>query len=137
MIRLVFVAFVVIVLSFLAGYMLLSSDQEIDFSSVMPKVFELCDEQISENDLEYIALKEWFLKNKSGWKKTPVSYVQKYVYRSDFMTVNIVDSLVVVSYKSDMGWSQVLKTGEIDMVKGERKCSANKSIKPTPGGAAH
>ena len=85
-------------------------DQQLDLSTMLPEAFEHCGSIINKDSREYIELKSWFNSNQEGWKNTPVAYVQMDAYNSKTMSVNVMDSSVVVNYKLHKGtWSQVTR----------------------------
>jgi len=85
-------------------------DQQLDLSTMLPEAFEHCGSIINRDSREYIELKSWINSNQEGWKNTPVTYVQMDTYISKTISVNVMDSSVVVNYKLHNGsWSQVTR----------------------------
>jgi len=106
-------------------------DQALDFSAMLPNELQHCDSIINRDSAKYIELKNWFNSNQQGWNNTPATYVPMVIYNSDTMSVNVMDSGVVVNYKQgNSNWNQVTrqkKTNEL-----VSKCTkTNKSLNLT------
>jgi len=83
--------------------------QEIDVHFV-PNEFTYCGKQIWGKDKEYQEIISWLNNNRNGWVLSFVSYVPKQIYRHPAFVVNVLDGGVVVSYKTDYGYPQYVKT---------------------------
>jgi|TARA_R110001592_G_scaffold339091_1_gene626596 hypothetical protein len=93
-------------------YVFREQDIIVDF---IPPQFEFCDKLISKGDAEYDALVLLLNNNKSGWVSSFVSYAPSQVYYSPAFSVNILNSNVVVSYKTDNGFPQLVKKIKHDL----------------------
>lgn len=85
------------------------TSQSINFSKFMPQSFEFCGQEITPESANYQSLLNWFKSNSNGWQKSPASYVPGQVFKSENMTVNIINNLVIVNYQSKGAWSQLVK----------------------------
>jgi hypothetical protein len=103
----IFVGLVLVVL--IAILLYFNHDQDINFSVQLPQKFELCGKEISDQNGQYLALKNWLQNNTVGWQNTPVSYVPKLLFSSDTISINVMESVVIVNYKNGSDWSQVAK----------------------------
>jgi len=98
---------VAIVLSIIAYW---SRPQNFDFALLMPNEMEYCGQIIDEGNAKYKELKRWFSVSQESWENTPVTYVPRYEFSSNTMTVNILNSSVVVNYQSsEKEWNQVVR----------------------------
>jgi len=92
-----------------AAYLYVFRQQEIEIR-LIPNEFTYCGEQIWGKDKEYQEIASWLKNNKNGWVLSFVSYVPQQVYRHPAFVVNVLDGGVVVSYKTDYGYPQYVKT---------------------------
>ena len=92
-----------------AGFLYMFRQQAIDVQFI-PNEFAYCGDQIWGNDQEYREIVDWLKNNKDGWARSVVTYVPKQVYDSPAFKVNVMDSGVVVSYKTDFGYPQFVKS---------------------------
>ena len=111
-----FVVYFSLALSGIAAclYFYIFREREIDVG-LIPKEFSYCGMQIYGNEKEYQEIVSWLKNNKEGWVLTYVSYVPKQVYRNPAFVVNVMSGGVVVSYKTDYGYPQYVKTTEHDL----------------------
>lgn len=76
----------------------------------IPSEFEYCGKKVWGNDKHYQEIVTWLKKNKDGWVLSYVTYVPKQVYKHPAFNVNVLEGGVVVSYKTDYGYPQYVKT---------------------------
>jgi len=95
-------------------YLYIFRSQEIDLTYI-PKEFTYCGKQIWGKDKEYKEIITWLKQNKVGWKFSYVTYVPRQVYHYPSFVVNVLEGAVVVSYKTDYGYPQYIKTINHDL----------------------
>lgn len=76
----------------------------------IPEEFTYCGKKIWGSDKEYQEIVSWLKQNKDGWVSSFVTYVPTQVYRHPAFVVNVIEGGVVVSYKTDNGYPQFVKT---------------------------
>ncbi len=86
-------------------------EQEID-TTLIPNEFRYCGKQIWGNNPEYIKIVAWLRENNGGWTPSFASYTQDHFFDGKHFIVNVLDEMVVVSYKTDHGFPQFTKSGE-------------------------
>ena len=107
-----------IITSFFLYY---SRTQTIDFSKMLGNEVLVCNQTIDKNHTKYIQLKSWLQKNKTGWKNTPASVLQEYIYSSKDLNINVSTGWVVINYGNSENRSQVNISADTTDIIG--KCS--------------
>lgn len=83
---------------------------------------------LREEEMSYIALKELFAKNRSGWRYDLNTYSPGRLFNSTKMKINCLDGALVVNYENRASdWVQISKKdvlGSCPSVSIERKNSA-------------
>ncbi len=92
-----------------SAYFYIFRQQEIAVHFI-PNEFTYCGKKILGKDKEYQEIVGWLKKNKSGWVASYVTYASKQVYHHPAFVVNVLEGGVVVSYKTDYGYPQLIKT---------------------------
>lgn len=105
-----------------AAYLYVFRNQEIRVDYI-PQQFEFCGGIISEGDSEYDELIKVLTNHKNGWVASFTSFAPTRVYFSPAFQVNVVGKQVVVSYKTDDGYPQLVKLIKNDWSKSCAKYS--------------
>ena len=116
------------ILIVVSAFLYIFREQSIDIG-LIPNEFAYCGEAIWGNDAEYQKIVSWLKDNKEGWVISLVTFVPKQVYSSPAFNVNVMENSVVVSYKTDYGYPQYVKTIQHDL---NNKC-ANQLTRPFIG----
>ena len=105
-------------------------NQQIDFTSILPKEITHCATLLNQSSPDYIALLNWFKDNIQGWENTPATYVPISTYTAPNISVNVMEKGVVVNYQTkDGSWAQVINNNDISHV--TNKCvGISKSFNP-------
>ena len=98
----------------IGSWLYFNRSQEIDFSTRLPKSLELCGKDIENTNIQYKALENWLRNNSKDWKNTPVTYVPNLIYSSDMISINVMQTAVIVNYENGSNWSQVAKGGNTE-----------------------
>ena len=72
--------------------------------------FTYCGEKIWDKDKEYNEIVSWLHQNRHGWVRTFLSYEPKQVYQNPVFNIALLDDAVLVSYETDYGYPQYIKT---------------------------
>ncbi len=94
-----------------AIYLYIFRVQEIDLG-LIPREFTCCGIQINRNNPSCREIVSRLKENKEGWITSLVTFSPKQTYQANAFHVYVLENLVVVSYKSDYGYSQFIKKGE-------------------------
>lgn len=105
------IGIILLLLAFLAVGILLYvfREQGIDISYI-PNEFEYCGKDVFGSDKDYQEIVSWLKQNKEGWVLSYASYVPNYIYHNPAFRVNVQKGMVVVSYKTDYGYPQYVKS---------------------------
>ena len=95
----------------ISGYLYIFRDQEIELT-YFPSYFEHCDTKISGKDHAYLLIREWLTENNDEWVHSFVSFAHGNRYFHPAFKVNILENVVIVSYKTDYGYPQFIKQGK-------------------------
>lgn len=82
----------------------------------IPPEFTYCDKQIFGGDSEYLEIKKWLEENSSGWRwnwHTP--YAGEGYYGGSY-NIAVFSEFVAVSYKTDWGFPQYIKSFDHGLV---------------------
>ena len=99
-----------------AIYLYIFREQEIDLG-LIPSEFTYCGIQINRSNYVYSEIVSWLKENKEGWISSLATFSPKQTYRANAFQVYVLENLVVVSYKSDYGYSQFIKKAEHHLIK--------------------
>ncbi|MDT0630087.1 hypothetical protein [Alteromonas sp. W364] len=111
---------VVILIVTIAGFVLwYGREQNIDFTSYLRTPLNTCNGEVEVNTIEYETLLDWLSNNQSGWTNNPATFAPGYFYRSDEITVSVLDNFVVINFLADGEWSQVQKSANTDAIRNE------------------
>jgi hypothetical protein len=119
--KIVGILFLLVAIIFVSAYFYVFREQEIAVRFI-PNEFEYCGSKIWGNDEEYKKIVSWLKQNKDGWVLSYVTFVPNMVYRHPAFVVNVIEGGVVVSYKTDYGYPQYVKTIEHGL---STKCARN------------
>jgi len=97
-------------------YLYIFREQEIDVA-LIPNEFTYCGMKINASNSSYQEIVSWLKENNEGWVTSFVTFIPKQVYQANAFQVNVMENLVVVSYKSDYGYSQFIKKGKHQLSK--------------------
>ena len=92
-------------------YLYIFRVQEIDLG-LIPREFTYCGIQINRSNPSCREIVSRLKENKEGWITSLVTFSPKQTYQVNAFQVYVLENLVVVSYKSDYGYSQFIKKGE-------------------------
>ena len=93
---------------FVAYYLYVYRDQSIRIDYI-PAQFLYCKKTISEGDQDYDELVKVLIAQKDNWTASSVSYAPIRFYYSPKFQVTIPGKMVVVSYETNSGFTQLTK----------------------------
>lgn len=99
----------VIILFSIAVYLYIFREQEIQLNLV-PEHFEYCNQTITTEDKAYQEIFELLKHNKSGWVQSVASYIPEQTYMSEYFTVTVLKDALAISYKTENGYKQLVKS---------------------------
>ena len=106
----IFISIVItVILIGIAVYLYIFREQEINLD-LIPENFEYCNQTITTEDKEYQEIVKTLKQNKVGWVQSVASYIPKQTYVNDDFTIIVLKNALVVSYKVDGGYKQLVKT---------------------------
>jgi len=87
-----------------------SREQNINFLSMLPETFNYCNVELKPTNKAYVELAYWLENNKNGWKNTPAYYIPTTIFKSELISINILETSVVINYSNNgIDWIQVIK----------------------------
>jgi len=100
----------ILILISAAIYLYVFREQKIDVG-LIPNEFTYCGKKIYSNNKNYREIVSWLKTNKTGWVSSFVTFLPGHTYSSGAFNVNVISDIVVVSYKTDYGYPQYVRTG--------------------------
>lgn len=107
--KIIGVLILAVVLIFAAIFLYVFRPQSIDVG-LLPQEFQYCDKPIWGADGKYVEIRSWIKSNNEGWRLSYASYNPKLSYSYPSYKIGLLESGVVVSYKTDYGYPQFYKS---------------------------
>lgn len=80
--------------------------------NMIPSEFVYCKKQITASSQEYKDIVSWLHANNESWRASFVSFVPSHRYYHPEFYINVLSNTVVVSYKTDSGYLQLVRSGQ-------------------------
>jgi hypothetical protein len=103
------ILFSIIILVCVILYLYIFRQQAIAVNYI-PNEFEHCGNKIGGQNKEYLEIVKWLENNKEGWVASFVTYAPNNLYTHPAFSVNVLKGSVIVSYKTEYGYPQLVKT---------------------------
>ncbi|MHC9512073.1 hypothetical protein [Kangiella sp. M94] len=101
--------FVSLILIGIAVYLYIFRELEINLD-LIPEHFEYCNQTIITKDKAYQEIFELLKQNKDGWVQSPATYAPMQTYQHNDFTIIVLKNALVVSYKVDGKYKQLVQT---------------------------
>lgn len=82
---------------------------------MIPSELEYCKKRVTANDQEYKKIVSWLHTNNQGWVASFVSWAPNHRYYHPAFNINVLSNAVIVSYKTDSGYQQLIQSGQHDL----------------------
>jgi|GEM_PF-3471903 len=99
---------VILLVTASAIYSYVFREQSIN-TKLIPNEFTYCGKKIGGKNPEYTKIVAWLKSNNNEWSASFITFEPKQVYWHSAFSVNVLESAVVVSYKTDYGYPQYIK----------------------------
>lgn len=99
----------------IAVYLYIFREQVIDLELV-PDHFEYCNQTITTEDKAHQEIFELLEQNKGGWVQSVASYIPEQTYMSEYFTIIVLKNALVISYKTEDGYKQLVKSIDHELV---------------------